>query len=378
MSTPSTKIDLSKIPLFAGIDTAVIGSHVEDWLFFYHDGQKICVQGELADSMIVILRGDVQILSQDMFMVTRRAPDVVGEQGFLAATACRTADAIARGTVEVLRIPKAEVERLQATSHQFTCNLLMIVSAKLAEATSERAFRYRNEHRLIAAFNSHLAPDITARLLSSGDEYGKPRLIQGVVLFADVRGFTTTSRALPPDTLASQLGEYLDEMVKILLDHHAYVDKFIGDAVMGVWGFPFVTKNQATEAFACAKQMVERAAEKAIGGNPVKIGVGLSAGTIFCGNIGSDLKRQFTVLGPPVNLAARCESACKDLNASIVVSEDIYQQLSSAEKSGLTANFNVPLKGLGEVCLYSMENTTKDTQRLGEESTNELELRYES
>lgn len=151
---------------------------------------------------------------------------------------------------------------------------------------------------MIAAFNSHLAPDITARLLSSGDEYGKPRLIQGVVLFADVRGFTTTSRALPPDTLASQLGEYLDEMVKILLDHHAYVDKFIGDAVMGVWGFPFVTKNQATEAFACAKQMVERAAEKAIGGNPVKIGVGLSAGTIFCGNIGSDLKRQFTVLGP--------------------------------------------------------------------------------
>jgi class 3 adenylate cyclase len=87
------------------------------------------------------------------------------------------------------------------------------VSAKLAEATSERAFRYRNEHRLIGAFNSHLAPEVTARLLGSGEEYGRPRLIQGVVLFADVRGFTTTSLTVPPDELAIQLGEYLEEAV---------------------------------------------------------------------------------------------------------------------------------------------------------------------
>ncbi len=252
--------------------------------------------------------------------------------------------------------------RLQAGSHQFTRNLLTIVSAKLAEATNERAFRYRNENRLIAAFNAHLAPDITARLLSSGEEYGRPRLIQGVVLFADVRGFTATSLTLPPEELASQLGEYLDEMVKLLLNHHAYVDKFIGDAVMGVWGFPFEADNQASEAFACAKQMVKRAAQKSIGGKPVKIGVGLSAGTIFCGNIGSDLKRQFTVLGPTVNLAARCESACKELNASIVLSEDVYDFLSVDEKSQLLADSGVPLKGIGEVRLYSMKNTDKGLQ----------------
>ena len=341
----TTKIDLAKIPLFDGVDDAVIGGKVEDWLFFYHDGQKVCVKGEPADNMIVILRGEIQILSEDMSMVTRRAADVVGEQGFLSRDACRTADAIARGTVEVLRIPHAGVTRLQAGSHQFTRYLLTIVSAKLAEATNERAFRYRNENRLIAAFNAHLAPDITARLLSSGEEYGRPRLL-----------------TLPPEELASQLGEYLDEMVKLLLNHHAYVDKFIGDAVMGVWGFPFEAANQASEAFACAKQMVERAAQKSIGGKPVKIGVGLSAGTIFCGNIGSDLKRQFTVIGPTVNLAARCESACKELNASIVLSEDVYDFLSVAEKSQLLADSGVPLKGIGEVRLYSMKNTDKGLQ----------------
>ena len=347
------KIDLTRIPLFRGVEDTAIGGAGE-WVSFFRDGQKIFAQGEPAESMFIILRGEIQVLSQDMSMVTRRQSDVVGEQGFLSPSACRTADAFARGTVEVLRIPGAVIRRLMETNLQFNRNLLEIVSGKLADATSDRAFRYRNEHRLIAAFDAHLSPEITARLLSSGAEYGKPRLIDGVVLFADIRGFTTTSTTLPPEQLASELGGYLDEMVKVLLEHHAYVDKFIGDAVMGVWGFPFTENRQASDAFACARKMVKKAREKRINGAPVQIGVGLSAGTIFCGNIGSDLKRQFTVLGHDVNLAARCESACKDLNASIVLSEAVYDRLLDTERSELTLHSAVPIKGVGEVRLYSV------------------------
>ena len=90
-------------------------------------------------------------------------------------------------------------------------------------------------------------------------------------------------------------------------------------------------------------------------GQPVRIAVGLSAGEIFCGNVGSDLKRQFTVIGPPVNLASRCESACRDLDAAIVLSEDVYQQLAAQERQGLLAHPNVAVKGSGEVCLYAVE-----------------------
>lgn len=354
--TNSAKIDLTKIPLFFGVDEDAIGGSLSEWLHFYHDGQTIVIEGEPADSMIVILHGEVAIMCSDTFLVTRRAPDVIGEQGFLAADSCRTATAVARGTVKVLRVPQAAVEKLQAASHQFTHNLLKIVSTKLAAATSERAFRYRNENRLIAAFDSHLAPEITARLLASGEDYGRPRMINGIVLFADVRGFTSTSLSLPPTALAEQLGDYLDEMVKILLVHHAYVDKFIGDAVMAVWGFPFEAENQACIALACAHQMVVRAAGKMIGANPVRIGVGLSAGSIFCGNIGSDLKRQFTVLGPAVNLAARCESACKELDASIVLSQEVFDRLGPSQQSQLQVHPKVPLKGIGEVPLYTVEN----------------------
>jgi hypothetical protein len=63
-------------------------------------------------------------------------------------------------------------------------------------------------------------------------------------------------------------------------------------------------------------------------------------------------------------MAARCESACKNLNASIVVSEDAYQQLRPAEKPELTPSFNVPIRGIGEVCLYTIENPTTDTPKL--------------
>lgn len=375
MRLDGEKIDLTVIPLFRGIEDAALGD-VRNWIFYYRDGQMVCTQDEPADSMVVILQGEIQVLSKDMSMVTRRAPDVIGEQGFLSAASCRTADAFARGTVEVLRIPEAVIRRLLATNLQFTRNLLGIVSAKLADATSDRAFRYRNEHRLIAAFDSHLSPDITARLLSSGEEYGKPRLIDGVVLFADIRGFTTTSMTMPPDQLASELGAYLDEMVKILLEHHAYVDKFIGDAVMGVWGFPFNESHQVSGALACAKKMVEKAREKTINGASVEIGVGLSAGTIFCGNVGSDLKRQFTVLGHEVNLAARCESACKNLRASIVLSEAVYNRLLDAERSELVLHPAVSIKGVGDVCLYSIRNLETTAAPLPGGDHNELELQH--
>lgn len=131
---------------------------------------------------------------------------------------------------------------------------------------------------------------------------------------------------------------------------------------MGVWGFPFESTRQMSEAFACAKEMVVRAAAKTISGKPVRIGVGLSAGCIFCGNVGSDLKRQFTVLGPAVNLAARCESVCKELKASIVISEDAYAQLESSDAAELAVHHGVSLEGIGDLRLYTIGNEDRQSK----------------
>ena len=119
----SAKVDLSRIPLFEGIDDRVIAVD-QDWLSYYHDKQNIYVQGEPADSLIVILHGQAEILSEDTYLVMRRASDVVGEQGFLdTGSSDERRRVVARGTVQALRIPRAEVDRLLATSLQFTRNL---------------------------------------------------------------------------------------------------------------------------------------------------------------------------------------------------------------------------------------------------------------
>ena len=101
------KIDLTRIPLFRGVEDAAIGGAGE-WVFYFRDGQKIFAQGELAESMIVILRGEIQVMSQDMSMVTRRQSDVIGEQGFLSPSACRTADACSFSHVRASALPDKE------------------------------------------------------------------------------------------------------------------------------------------------------------------------------------------------------------------------------------------------------------------------------
>ncbi len=100
----SKTINLTQIPLFCGVEDIAIGS-ASDWVSYFRDGQKIFAQGDAVESLIVILRGEIQISSQAMSMRTRQQHEVVGEQGFLSLTARRSADAVASGTVEVLQIP---------------------------------------------------------------------------------------------------------------------------------------------------------------------------------------------------------------------------------------------------------------------------------
>jgi class 3 adenylate cyclase len=238
--------------------------------------------------------------------------------------------------------------------------LLEIVSSKLAESTAERGLHYANENKLIAAFSSHLSPSLTARLIASGEDFGKPRDITGTVLFADIRGFTDKSAAMQPANLAKDLGSYLERMVSILHRYGAFVDKFIGDAVMAVWGLPDHDTHDASTAFDCAMEMIRESSTLEFGGSPIAIGVGIAQGRIFCGNVGSELKRQFTVLGNAVNLAARCESLCKDLNANLVISDEIEKQLREDQRSGGISNPQHFVKGFGPLDLHSFSARRAD------------------
>jgi class 3 adenylate cyclase len=309
-------------------------------------------QGDPSTTLCILLSGSVRIVTESAHISERRAPEVVGELAVAGGPSTRTGNVFACGTVQTVEFP-LEVARGMLNDMAFSRNLLSTLAQKLAQSTAERASRYRNEERLIGAFDSHLAPVLTAQLLATGEDYGAPRQIEGTILFADIRSFTSKSQTLDPIELAGQLGTYFGEVVEVLHESHAFVDKFIGDAVMAFWGLASSSRSDASVAFACAEEMCRRASRLSLAGEPIQIGVGIASGQIFCGNVGSAHKRQFTVLGSAVNLAARCESLCKDLSVGIVVSDRVFQALAPEQQSRCRAHKSVAVRGIGDIDLYT-------------------------
>ena len=344
--------NIGATPLFRGVNLEPLKEKLADWCHIYQDDQALFHQGESAECLVVLLSGSVAIRVDSTYIRTRTAPEILGELRGAGGPKNRTASATAIGIVSTVEIPRAIVTSLHEDA-QFLRNLLEILSSKLAEATSDRGVHYANEGKLIAAFSSHLSPSLTARLIASGEDFGKPREITGTVLFADIRGFTDKSAAMQPADVARDLGAYLTRMVFLLHKHGAFVDKFIGDAVMAVWGTTDHDKDDPSVAFDCAMEMIRESSMLQFGGKPIEIGVGLAQGTIFCGNVGSDLKKQFTVLGSAVNLSARCESLCKELDASLVISDVVARQLREDQRAKCTHRPQHPVKGLGPLDLFS-------------------------
>jgi len=340
----------SNLPIFADVSADRMALLSPEMVHFYNNGQQIVSEKHCADCLVVLIKGEARVVADGIFLVTRRAESVIGEQALIEGVP-RTATVIAQGTVEALVIQKPIFETL-LLDHNFSRNLMRALSAKLSEATSSRAYRFRNEERLFAEFSAHLAPEVVNRLLVSGEAYGKPRYIDAVILMADVRSFTASCAKMRPSSIAAQLSPYLDTMVDVIHSHQGFVDKFIGDAVLAVWGVTPSEGKAASKAFACAREMVGTAATKRFGGNRIQIGVGLNKGKVFVGNVGGAGKRQFTVLGTPVNLTQRFESQTKDLKADIVAGATFYSALSNSDLIGWSKHA-VKVKGAPLQKLYS-------------------------
>lgn len=142
------------------------------------------------------------------------------------------------------------------------------------------------------------------------------------VLFGDIRGFTSISEKQPPEAVVATLNEHLNMMVSVIFKHHGTLDKFVGDCVMAFWGAPLARANHAELAARAALDMIEGLEKlnqkwQSEGRPTLQIGVGINTGEMLFGNIGSEQRMDFTVIGDNVNLGARLESATKELKASI-------------------------------------------------------------
>tara|TARA_B110001454_G_scaffold219202_1_gene252049 strand:+ start:146480 stop:148294 length:1815 start_codon:yes stop_codon:yes gene_type:complete len=156
-----------------------------------------------------------------------------------------------------------------------------------------------------------------------------------IVFFSDIRGFTAFSEKRKPEEVVSMLNEYFAVMVKIINANGGIVDKFIGDAIMAVWGVPKSNKKDAHNAVKACLDMRRALAdlnEKRMSRKepPIQIGMGLHAGSAISGTIGSDERMEYTIIGNTVNTGSRIESSTKAFGSDLLVSDTVLEKVGDS------------------------------------------------
>lgn len=210
------------------------------------------------------------------------------------------------------------------------------------------------KRQLRQSFSTYAPPELVEEIVRDPAKANQEGTRQRVaVLFSDIRNFTTYSEQNEPELVVRQMNEYLTEMTDAVLEQRGILDKFIGDAVMALFG-PFLEEdvNVSARATAAAMQMLERLDRlnrhwEEEGLPQFRIGIGIHVGEAIVGNIGTAKRMQYTALGDTVNLASRLQSATKDLKAEIVVSSPVREEAGPPLHglAGFTPRGTITVKG---------------------------------
>jgi adenylate cyclase len=202
--------------------------------------------------------------------------------------------------------------------------------ARQIRAGIVRSMHAAEERRhIVQMFGQHVSPAVVNQLLAQPTGITS-ELRPVCILVLDIRNFTSFAETAPPDAVVGYLNQLWATCVEVVNRNHGIVNKFLGDGFMAVFGAPLVTGNSCENAVRAAREILEEVDRSAAAGEipPTRIGLGLHAGDALVGNIGSDERREYTVIGDVVNVAFRIEKLNKELNSSLLVSESVQQSLA--------------------------------------------------
>jgi adenylate cyclase len=193
----------------------------------------------------------------------------------------------------------------------------------------------RGTRLITGLFGQYVPPELVEKMAENPEQFNMaPRAEELSVLFSDVRGFTTISESLSPEALSSYINEYLTTMSLVIRERHrGTLDKYIGDAVMAFWGAPVADREHARNAVLAALDMQKEAVDlnekfKAKGWPTFRIGIGVNSGVVRVGDMGSRIRKAYTVMGDAVNIASRLEGITKQYGADIIIGEGTRKLLA--------------------------------------------------
>lgn len=232
-----------------------------------------------------------------------------------------------------------------------------LAAASIAKARYADAARRQEVVR--ANFERFFAPGVAARIAETGSDVrpgGERRPV--TVLVSDIRGFTGLAETMAPEIIARHLSDYFAAMVELVFEYGGTLDKFMGDALLALWGAPLGAPGDTDRALAAARSMQEECSAlnarwAGQGRPPLAIGIGLHHGDAFTGTIGSPRRLEYTVIGDVVNVTARL---CDEANAGeIVLSEGVFDRLSPPLTG--TAGEELRIRGReGPVTVYRLRS----------------------
>ncbi len=211
--------------------------------------------------------------------------------------------------------------------------LFYTLGVTLLQMTYSFTIESRNKRRLSKLFGQYVPPELVEEMDQSQQDIslaGTSR--EMTVLFTDVRGFTKIAEQMEPAAVTELMNAFLTPITRIIHQHRGTVDKYMGDAVMAFWGAPMADSQHATHALEAALAMIEvlrdlqpKFLER--GWPAIEIGIGLNTGVMHVGNMGSEFRMAYTVLGDAVNLGSRLEALTRQYEVNIIVNESTVAQV---------------------------------------------------
>jgi len=232
----------------------------------------------------------------------------------------------------------------------------------------------KKEERVRQIFQKYVPKDVIERFFASPEKMlvGDNRNLS--ILFSDIRSFTTISEGMAPDDLVNSLNRYFSGQVDIIYNRKGIVDKYIGDAIMAFWGAPEKHDDDCLQSVLAGLDMIEALAvfnanQKKLDKPEFRIGVGINFGEVTVGNIGSERKMDYTVIGDSVNLASRMEGLTKTYHSDLLITENVYVEIQkklsepSAPKLYFRLLDTVAVKGKTKgVKIYTVKRVLSQTE----------------